>query len=152
SLARILGKSRSHIANTLRLLTLPKIVKDYLNEGKLSAGHGRTLVGAEDPEALAQVIIGGTLNVRQAETLSKQRQTGGSYIRSPGEADPEKEVLKQHLSDLIGLPIDLNLKGTGGKIVISFKNPMELDKIIQKFNLLTDNVSMNPKTANFKLY
>ncbi len=134
SLARNLGKSRSHIANTLRLLTLPKKIKEYLNDGKLSAGHGRALVGCEDPEFLAHLILERGLNVRQAETLSKQKLSEKDRFRTPGEPDPEKEILRQHLSEIFGLPVDLLLKGLGGKIVFSFKNPAELDAIIQKLN------------------
>ncbi len=151
SLARILGKSRSHIANTLRLLTLPKAVKDYLNEGKLSAGHGRALVGVEDPEFLAKMIVEGNLSVRQTETLSKQKERKDDQGQSSTRGwDPEKEVLKNHLSDLLGVSVDLTLKGMGGKIVISFKNPTELDEIIKKFNSLTQNPPSS--SANFKIY
>lgn len=137
TLARILGKSRSHIANILRLLTLPKKVKDYLMEGKLSAGHGRALVGVEDPEYLADLILEKNLSVRQAELLSKQDLSKERGIASASHPDPEKEILRNHLSELLGQPIDLILKGMGGKIVIPFKNPTDLDLLIQKFNQLS---------------
>jgi ParB family chromosome partitioning protein len=138
SLSQILGKSRSHIANILRLLTLPKSVQEALKEGKLSAGHGRTLVGAEDPEFLAEIIIAKNLNVRQAETLVKKNlKKEDVVVNSLKEPDPEKEVLRQHLSDLLGAPIDLVLRGEGGKIIIPFTDPSALDKILQKFNQLT---------------
>jgi ParB family transcriptional regulator, chromosome partitioning protein len=150
SLSRILGKSRSHIANSVRLLTLPKKVKDYLNEGKLSAGHGRALVGIEDPELLAEMIIEKNLNVRQTEILSRKKLRRGDHVRLHGESDPEKEVLKQHLSDLFGAAVDLDLKGMGGKIVIPFKNPTELDEIIKKFNVLTQ--LLPAKYPEFKIY
>lgn len=133
SLSRTLGKSRSHIANTLRLLTLPKKIRDYLTEGKLSSGHGRALVNADDPEKLADLILEQGLSVRQTEGLrkpSKGRQVwSGSRV-----SDPEKEVLCQHISDLLGISIDLTLKGEGGKIIIPFNDPIELDQILQKFN------------------
>ncbi|MBY0293544.1 MAG: ParB/RepB/Spo0J family partition protein [Alphaproteobacteria bacterium] len=138
SLARILGKSRSHIANTLRLLTLPSRIKDYLNEGKLSAGHGRALVGIEEAEYLAEIIIEKNLNVRQTEELAKKKLSQEDLVRFPREANPEKEILKKHLSDLLEQPIDLILKGMGGKIIIPFKNPAELDHILLKFNKLTN--------------
>ena len=134
SLARILGKSRSHIANTLRLLTLPNGIKDYLTTGKLTAGHGRALIGADDPEMLARLIIKENLNVRQAEALTKQKLSSKDPMEFPKNVDPEREVLCQHLTDLLGTPIDLILKGVGGKIVIPFKNPGELDQLIQKLN------------------
>jgi len=134
SLSRIMGKSRSHIANTLRLLTLPENVQTYLKNGNLSAGHGRAILSSESPELLAEMIIEKNLNVRQAETLAKQNLTKNDkevYSRTP---DPEKEILRHHLSELLGVPVDLNLKGVGGKIVITFKNPAELDEILQKLN------------------
>lgn len=134
SLSRIVGKSRSHIANTLRLLTLPETIKTYLKNGQLSAGHGRAIIGAQDPEYLAELIIEKNLNVRQAETLAKQnlyKNDGEVYSKTP---DPEKEIMRQHLTDLLGVPVELSLKGVGGKIVLSFKNPTELDELLQKFN------------------
>jgi ParB family transcriptional regulator, chromosome partitioning protein len=150
SLSRILGKSRSYIANSVRLLTLPKKVIDYLNEGKLSAGHGRAVLGAEDPELLADMIIERRLNVRQAERLSRRQLTKEEGISLVRESDPEKEVLQKHLSNLLGAAVDLNLKGMGGKIVISFKNPIELDEIIKKFNVLTQ--LLPTKYPNLKIY
>ena len=140
SLARILGKSRSHIANTLRLLTLPSRVKDHLNEGKLSAGHGRALVGTEETEYLAEIIIEKNLNVRQAEDLAKKKLKQEDLIKFPREPNPEKEILKKHISDLLEQPIDLILKGMGGKIIIPFKNPAELDYILLKFNKITSKL------------
>lgn len=137
SLARILGKSRSHIANTLRLLTLPKKIKDYLSEGKLSAGHGRSLIGAQDPEGLAKLIIEQNLSVREIETLSKKSSNSTGYTNSSSSIDPEQAILKNHLSDLLGTSIELNLKGQGGKIIIPFRNPGDLDQLIQKFNRIS---------------
>lgn len=136
SLSRVMGKSRSHIANTLRLLTLPENVQAYLKNGQLSAGHGRAILGSENPELLAEMIIEKNLNVRQAEILAKQSLTKDgveTYSKTP---DPEKEILSQHLSDLLGVPVDLILKGVGGKVILHFKNPNELDKLLQKFNQL----------------
>jgi ParB family chromosome partitioning protein len=134
SLSRIVGKSRSHVANTLRLLTLPENVKDYLRKGTLSAGHGRAIMAAEDPEYLAEMIIEKNLNVRQAETLAKQSLSKNDHEGASKAPDPEREIVRQQLSDLLGAPVDLVLKGVGGKIVITFKNPNELDQILQKFN------------------
>lgn len=133
SLSRTLGKSRSHIANTLRLLTLPKKIRDYLTEGKLSSGHGRALVSADDPERLADLILEQGLSVRQTEGLRKPSQARRA-LSGRRVSDPEKDVLCQHISDLLGTSIDLALKGEGGKIIIPFNDPIELDQILQKFN------------------
>jgi ParB family chromosome partitioning protein len=134
SLSRILGKSRSHIANTLRLLTLPQSVKECLTEGKLTAGHGRALIGAEKPEELADIIIEKGLSVRQTELIAKRKHSFEDSFKSASIPDPEKEILRQHLSALLEIPVDLILKGMGGKIVIAFKNPTELDHLLQKLN------------------
>ncbi len=136
TLSHILGKSRSHIANTLRLLTLPKTVQEYLVTGKLSAGHGRSLIGLEDPEKIADMIISRKLSVRQAEALTKQKEES-----TPPLANPEKEILQNQLSNLLGCPIELFLKGGGGRITLSFKNPAELDSLIKKFNQLSPKTS-----------
>jgi ParB family chromosome partitioning protein len=133
SLARVLGKSRSHIANTLRLLMLPESVQAHLKKGTLSAGHGRALLGCEHPELLAEMIIEKNLNVRQAERLAKQKVPPKDETVSK-DPDPEKEILCQHLTDLLGMAVDLVLKGRGGRIVIHFKNPNELDQLLQKLN------------------
>lgn len=156
SLAHILGKSRSHIANTLRLLTLPKGVRDDLINGKISAGHGRALVGAEDPERLAEMIVEKNLNVRQSEALAKKKLDREKHSEFSKPQDPEKEVLREHLSTLFGVPIDIILKGRGGKIVIPFRDPSSLDQLLQKFsNFLNEqNPSKNEdeKQISFKIW
>jgi ParB family chromosome partitioning protein len=134
SLSRILGKSRSHIANVLRLLTLPANVKNHLAQGKLSASHGRALINSDNPEYLADLIVKRGLSVRQAEILAKQKLIQNDSGSTPSHADPEKEILRQHISDLLGRPIDLVLRGLGGRIVISFKNPADLDQLLQRLN------------------
>ena len=134
ALSQALGKSRSHIANCLRLLNLPKKVKVYLEQGKLSPGHARTLIGADDPEGLAKKIVNENFTVREAEDLAKQKQTSGERFSAPRLPDPEKEILRDHLSNLLGVSVDLVLKGLGGKVVIPFKSPVELDILIQKLN------------------
>jgi len=129
TLSRILGKSRSTIANTLRLLTLPQSVQDHLISGKLSPGHGRSLVGTSNPEEIADLIIAKKLNVRQAEALTKKKEAPSS---SP--SDPEQEILKTQLCEILNWPVDLIFKGVGGTISLSFKDPAELDQLINKFN------------------
>ncbi len=135
SLSRIFGKSRSHITNTLRLLTLPLSVQDSLIQGKISAGHGRALVGQKNAESLAIKIIEKGLSVREAEALSKPEQKKKARpSSSPKSNDPEQDVLRSHLSELLNVPVDLILKGAGGKLVIHFRDPTELDGLIQKLN------------------
>lgn len=148
TLSRIAGKSRSHIANTLRLLTLPESVKTYLKNGQLSPGHGKAILASENPELLAEMIIEKNLNVRQAETIAKQNlteQTGESYSKAP---DPEREILRQQLTDILEVSVDLTLKGLGGKIIINFKNPNELDKIMKKLNSIPGEAKYPPGFLN----
>lgn len=136
SLSRIVGKSRSHIANTLRLLTLPENVQTYLKSRQLSAGHGRALLGAKDPELLAAMILEKNLSVRQAETLAKKSHQQETSSYQEPILDPEVEILTEQLCNLLGVDVHLILKGEGGKIIIPFEDPVELDQIIGKFNLL----------------
>jgi ParB family chromosome partitioning protein len=141
TLSRILGKSRSHIANVLRLLTLPQSVKNYLAQSKLSSGHGRALINADNPEYLAELIVKRGLSVRQSEILAKQKLIEEDSVPTPAHADPEKEILRQHISDLLGRPVDLVLRGLGGRIIVSFKNPADLDQLLQR---LQGEASQNP--------
>jgi ParB family chromosome partitioning protein len=136
SLSRILGKSRSHIANAQRLLALPTKVLEALREGKLSAGHGRALLSAENPEKMAEMILEKGLNVRETEALAKEKGEISAGGRHSSYTDPEKEILQEQLSTLFGRPISLTLKSGGGKIIIPFKNPTELDSLINSLNEL----------------
>lgn len=145
TLSRVVGKSRSHIANTLRLLTLPENVQAYLKTGQLSAGHGRAIIASATPELLAEMIIEKNLSVRQAETLSKKNLENPDHDLSSKAPDPEKERLRQHLLDLLDLPVDLILKGMGGKIVVTFRNPTELDLLLQKL----DGLERKPVSSEF---
>ena len=137
TLSRILGKSRSHIANTIRLLTLPSKVQEYLISGQLTSGHARTLVSVENPEALAESILAQGLTVRQTEELCKEK-TSRSRTSSGQVVHPEKENLRHHLSELLKRQVDLILKGEGGKIIIPFCDPTDLDQLLQKFNQIRD--------------
>jgi ParB family chromosome partitioning protein len=135
ALSRIFGKSRSYVTNCLRLLTLPQAIQTALIEGTISAGHGRALVGCEQAEALLDRIIEKGLSVRETEDLTRKNPSapkGRQFINRA--VDPELNVLQQHLSDLLDTPVDLLLKGTGGKMIIHFKDTGELDELIRKLN------------------
>lgn len=132
-----LGKSRSYIANTLRLLTLPESVIQFLEEGKLTSGHARTLVGIQNSEAFAKKIIEENLSVRETENIVKN---GFSFIKSASKINPssKKDVdtlnLEQDMKMALGLKaiIDHN-EGTGrGKIIIKYKNLEQLDIFCSK--------------------
>ena len=129
-LATEVGKSRSHIANILRLLKLPDSVKTLVRDGKLSAGHARTLVGRADAEALAHQILEAGLNVRQAERRSPRRKGH----RAP-EKDPDTKALEHSLSNVLGLKVDIADRGdAGGHLTISYKTLEQLDDLIRRLS------------------
>jgi ParB family chromosome partitioning protein len=135
-LAQVIGKSRSHVANTLRLLKLPKDVRELVSGGQLTAGHARTLITAEDPAALARQIIDQGLSVREAERLS---QSGGSAApkKAPAEAEPKDTdtvALEKRLSDALGLKVLIDHKPTGGKLEIRYRTLEQLDTVITRLD------------------
>lgn len=131
-LADALGKSRSHIANTLRLQSLPVEIKSYIEEGRLTAGHARSLIAAENPAKLAQEIIELGLSVRDAEKLKRTNggQPAGRSREHTGRADPSTRALEQSLSDATGLKVEIDDKGKqGGRVVIHYKTLEQLDEV-----------------------
>lgn len=130
-LSDIIGKSRSHVANTLRLLKLPAPVQVFLKKGKLSAGHARALVGRKDAEALAKQIIDQELNVRAAESLVAKADGKGSTSTSKVRAkDADTLAFEKELSDALGLKIEIKRgSGESGNLVIKYGNYDQLDYI-----------------------
>lgn len=120
------GKSRSHVANTVRLLALPEKIRHYLESGQLTAGHARALLTSSDPEALAEQIISQKLNVRQTEAVAKERKP---KAKNSSVVDPDLASLEEILSQHLGLATRIEAKGQGGEIRISFKSMMDLDKL-----------------------
>lgn len=137
-MAEALGKSRSHIANLLRLLNLPASVLEMVQEGQLSAGHARALIPAEDPLKLAQIIIQGGLSVRATEALVKKMQSGGddgkpnpSVPKSVTEKDADTKALENDLSASLGMKVGLLHKpgGETGQLTVNYKTLDELDEL-----------------------
>lgn len=133
-LAQVIGKSRSHVANTLRLLRLPEDVREMVSSGTLTAGHARTLITAEDPATLARQIVSGGLSVREAEALSQQRDIAGKKKPSESQADRDADTvaLERRLSDALGLSVSLAHSERGGKLEIRYKTLEQLDGICLK--------------------
>ncbi len=130
--AKEVGKSRSHIANTLRLLTLPETVRAMIREGRLTAGHARTLIGLPDAEARANDIIRGMLNVRQAEQRSSIKKSSKA---KPSAVDPNVRDLESKLSNTLGLKVQVIHKGSkGGQVRISYKTLEQLDEIDRRLS------------------
>jgi len=131
-LAQVIGKSRSHVANTLRLLKLPEDVRSMVASGTLSAGHARTLITTEDPGHLARQIIDRGLSVREAEALSQQREPVRPKPREETSRDADTVALERRLSDALGLSVSLNHSEKGGKVEIRYKTLEQLDSICGK--------------------
>lgn len=136
ALARIVGKSRSHIANLMRLLDLPEPVQELVMNGQLSMGHGRALIGAPDCHNLAKEIASKGLSVRETERLvrtardRKPSSRGGNT--STGSRDPDLMAMEQHLSDLLGLNVGITFDGGKGALTLQYASLEQLDMICQK--------------------
>jgi ParB family chromosome partitioning protein len=130
-LGEVIGKSRSHLANTLRLLKLPAAVRALVVEGKLTAGHARALVGREDAEALARHILAADLNVREVEALVQA--DGKAEPRRRPDKDPDTRAFEKDLSDRLGLKVDIKPgPGESGVLTITYGNYDQLDYLRQR--------------------
>ena len=129
-LSGIVGKSRSHIANIIRLLSLPQSIQDMITEGKISSGHARAIMNSAFPEQLAEKIINENLSVRDAENLAKDKKVGIKKLKLK---DPDTIDLENKISEKLGLAININHKGKkGGSIKIDYKTLDQLEMITQK--------------------
>jgi ParB family chromosome partitioning protein len=129
--AQEVGKSRSHVANTLRLLKLPESVQAMVRSGALTAGHARTLISAEDPETRAREIVAAALNVREAEQRSKKK---GGVARSV-EKSPDTKALEANLSSLLGLKVQiLDKANAGGQMRIAYRTLEQLDDLCRRLS------------------
>ncbi len=134
-LSEIIGKSRSHVANTLRLLKLPVGVQALVQQGSLSAGHARALIGREDAETLAHRIVENGLNVREIEAIVQGREepTPSGVSRKPRDKDADTKAFEKELADLLGLKVEIKRgSGESGHLIIKFGNFDQLDYIRQR--------------------
>jgi ParB family chromosome partitioning protein len=129
SLAEAVGKSRSHVANTVRLLSLPAPVRQNLEEGALSAGHARALLGAPDPVALADEVVRRGLNVRATEKLVRRRLSTPAPRPKPSR-DADTLALERDLSAALGLRVTLAPKSRGGSLTLHYASLDQLDRIL----------------------
>ena len=140
--AKIVHKSRSHVANLLRLLDLPEFVRQSLVQGDISMGHARAVATAPDPEALTQEIVSRGLSVRQAEERAKRakgRGPGSDLKRSsaPGAAktvDADLAALERQLGDILGVKVQVTHKGQGGQVTLHYSSLDQLDMICQRLS------------------
>ncbi|MFG1478452.1 ParB/RepB/Spo0J family partition protein [Xanthobacter sp. V4C-4] len=140
-LAKVIGKSRSHIANTLRLLKLPDEVKIYLADGRLTAGHARALVGQENSEEIARQVVAKGLNVRDVEALVKARASAGTAplpsvrrVRED-EKSADTRALERRLGEALGLSVTLESRGETGELKIRFGNLDQLDDLCRRLGV-----------------
>jgi len=139
-IAKIVGKSRSYIANTLRLLKLPDAVKGYIQDGRLTAGHARMLIGEPNAEQLAQDIVARDLNVREVEAMARERaqksgkkQTSGGRVHGAAAKDADTLAAEKRLTDALGLTVSIDQRrGGGGTLSIRYRDFDQLDDVIQR--------------------
>jgi ParB family chromosome partitioning protein len=134
-IAKIVGKSRSHIANTLRLLNLPEKVKAYINSGKLTAGHARMLVGHANAEELAEQIVNQDLNVREVEAIARKMSQQQAKPGKGGAAakDPDTAALEERLGNALGLSVTISHRASGsGSLQVKYRTLEQLDDVIAR--------------------
>ncbi|TIL74989.1 MAG: ParB/RepB/Spo0J family partition protein [Mesorhizobium sp.] len=134
-LGQVIGKSRSHVANTLRLLKLPDVIRDMLVDGALSAGHARTLVTAQDPAGLAKRIVEDGLSVRQAEALAQMPAGAPTMKRQPAapvQKDADTRALEKLMTDTLGMFVTIEHNERGGVISVAYRTLDQLDELCRR--------------------
>ena len=137
-IAKIVGKSRSHVANTLRLLKLPETIKSYIHSGRLFAGHARMLIGQPDAERLAEEIVTHGLNVRQVESLAREaaerggKSRGARAVRRGAGKNANLVALEKRISDALGLAVSINEAKRGGVLTIRYRSLDQLDDVLRR--------------------
>lgn len=136
-LAKSIGKSRSHIANMLRLNQLPVHVKDLINAGTISAGHARTLITCSNMDELLNEILSKGLNVRETEKLAKKPRNVAKMEIPPSELEVQSKQLEEQISNLLNMKANLKISKSGGTLSIFFNSYEEIDDLIEKFRYLS---------------
>jgi len=139
AVAQLVHKSRSHVANLLRLLDLPGSVKQLLLQGDISMGHARAIATADDAETLAREIAEKGLSVRQAEALAKRGKLPPEKSRAPGastssSADPDLAALERQLGDMLGIKVKVTHNGQNGSVTLHYSSLDQLDMICQRLS------------------
>lgn len=129
-LAKAIGKSRSHVANTLRLMNLPEPVQQMVRDSLLTAGHARALLGAKDPQRLAAIVIAKSLSVRATEALVTSEPLG-STRRRPETKDADTKALEFRLREHLGLKVAITPSGKGGQVAIAYRDLDQLDGLLR---------------------
>ena len=134
-LGKMIGKSRSHIANTLRLMKLPDSVKELLRSGQLSAGHGRALLAVTNPEMVAKLAVERGSSVRDLEKLSRQPESEQGEAHNPRQSpqkDADTRAIEKILEDQLGMTVSISHSGQGGELKIRYKTLDQLEDLCQR--------------------
>ncbi len=138
-LAQVVGKSRSHVANTLRLLKLPDSVKVYVNQSVLSAGHARALLSVRSPEVVAKRVVEQGLTVREVERIAQREaaaelagETAAPKARQPKEKDADTRAVEKALSDALGLAVAIDHRNEGGMVTIRYRTLDQLETLCRR--------------------
>jgi ParB family chromosome partitioning protein len=136
AIAKVVGKSRSHIANCLRLLGLPKPVKQLITEGKITAGHARALIGAPDPVTLAKQVAARGLSVREVERLAQSVKSGktAAKIKRAVEKDADTIALEKDLEAELGMKVSITHRGESGSLTLQYQTLEQLDDLLARLN------------------
>ncbi len=138
AIAKVVGKSRSHVANTLRLMKLPPAIQDHLESGRLTAGHARALLDLNDATGLAEQVIKRGLNVRQTEVLARAAKTPAR--KSHGRSNPQSEdnadtrALEADLEDALGLKVEIHDRGGSGELRLAYETFEQLDDLCRRLS------------------
>ena len=132
AVAGAVGKSRSHIANCMRLLQLPASVQEHLQSGRLTAGHARAIAAADDPAALAEQILAGGLNVRETETLARQGKGKPPRAARPPGKDTDTLALENDLAEVLGMWVEIADRGGSGELKIRYETLEQLDDLCRR--------------------
>lgn len=136
-LAESVGKSRAHVANTIRLLKLNETAREHLRQGRLSAGHARAALGADDPAPVIDIAVAKSLSVREVEALVKRLRDGGTLETVAAKVDKlskdvDTEALETDLARVLGLNVDIRQKAKGGELRIKYRDLEQLDELCRK--------------------
>ena len=131
--AAAVGKSRSHVANTLRLLQLPQPVQEHVLHGRLSAGHARAILASDDQEAIAEQVVSRGLSVRDTENLVRAKAAGPKKASGPRRSkDTDTAALEADLEDVLGMSVDIADRGGAGEMRIKYATLEQLDELCRR--------------------
>lgn len=139
-LGKAVSKSRSHVANMLRLNQLPDHIKQLIRDGKISAGHARALIASDNINELVQKIVADRLNVREAENLVKKYKDRYKMKIEPSEFDVQTKQLEQEITHIVGLPSVLKIVKSGGSLTINFNSYEEMDELMDRIRLIKQRI------------